>query len=244
MHQLCFVLFSSIPFAKAEVQDAGLLFLSCITQYIADMILAEDGTIEEILSTTVVALGIATTALGSMLILLAVFNCANIVSYLPLPVVGGYLAFIGYFCIVAGIGLCISKSMIDGTLESDIKILCDAKPLILALPGLGAALLMMLVTRYTTSDIALPATMVTIPILFYLVLYFSGCSMDDARRNQWIGEESSTASLSNLFDCFDMRLVRWDLIFSLRCITVWIGMVFVVSFSSCLDVAAISMDMG
>lgn len=79
MHQMCFVLFSSIPFAKAEVQDAGLLFLSCITQYIADTVLAEDGTIEEILSTTVVALGIATTALGSMLILLAVFNCANFV---------------------------------------------------------------------------------------------------------------------------------------------------------------------
>lgn len=242
---MCFVIFSSIPFAKAEVQDAGLLFLSCITQYIAEMILAVDGSMEEIISTTVVALGVATTSLGFMLVLLGVCNCANVVSYIPLPVIGGYLAFIGYFCIVSGIGLCISQSMIDGSLLSDIRILSDTKPLILATPGLCAAIFMMLVTRYVKNDAALPVAMISIPTLFFIVLYFSGHSIDDARRNQWIGDESSSATLSKLlFDDFDLNLVHWDLIFSIRCITVWVGMVFVVSFSSCLDVAAIAMDVG
>jgi MFS superfamily sulfate permease-like transporter len=36
--------------------------------------------------------------------------------------------------------------------------------------------------------------------------------------------------------------VRWDLIANI--LPTWVGMVFVVSFASCLDVAAISIDMG
>ena len=213
-------------------------------QYIADIILATDGTMEEIISTTVVALGVATTSLGFMRILLGAFNCANVVSYLPLSVIGGYLAFIGYFCIMSGIGLSISQSMIDGTLSSDIKILFDTKSLILAIPGIGAAIFMIIVTRYVKNDAALPMAMITTPVLFFTFLYFSSHSIDDARRNQWIGDDSSSASLSNLFEAFNLNVVRWDLIFSVRCITVWMGMVFVVSFTSCLDVAAISRDVG
>ena len=48
--------------------------------------------------------------------------------------------------------------------------------------------------------------------------------------------------VSELFKLVDFKLVHWGLwteIFS-----TWAGMVFVVSFASCLDVAAISIDMG
>ena len=244
VHQMSFVIFSSLPFSIAQVQDAGLLFLSCISQYIADTILREEGTMEEILSTTIVALGIATASLGLMLVLLGRFHCANAVSYLPLPVVGGYLAFIGYFCVIAGIGLSISQSMIDGTFLSDMQILSDKKSLMLATPAIISAFVMMYITRTAKSDMALPITMVAIPSLFFAIMYACGYTLDDARRNQWVGEETPPASLSALFELFDINLVRWDLVFSTRCITVWMGMVFVVSFSSCLDVAAISMDMG
>lgn len=244
VHQLSFVLFSSIPFSIAQVQDAGLLFLSCISNYIANVIISEGGTAEEILSTTVVALGVATATLGLMLMLMGRFKCANAVSYLPLPVVGGYLAFIGYFCVVAGVGLCISKSMIDGTILTDIRILSERKTLILATPGIISGIVMMYITRTAKSDMALPTVMVAIPSLFFAIMYGFGYTLEDARRNEWVGEETPPASISALFESFDINLVRWDLMLSTRCITVWMSMVFVVSFSSCLDVAAISMDMG
>jgi len=218
--------------------------LSCISQFIAARILEDQGTIEEIISTTVVALGIATASLGMMLMLMGRFNYANAVSYLPLPVIGGYLAYIGYFCVVAGVGLCISKSMIGGTFVSDMQILSDRHSLLLAAPGILSGVVMMMVARYAQNDITLPAVMVAIPSIFYAVLYISGYTMDDAREYHWIGEIEPHSSLSILLDMIDLDLVRWDLVFSSRCITVWIGMVFVVSFSSCLDVAAIAMDMG
>jgi SulP family sulfate permease len=35
----------------------------------------------------------------------AKFKLATLVQYVPLPVVGGYLGYVGYFCLAAGIGL-------------------------------------------------------------------------------------------------------------------------------------------
>jgi SulP family sulfate permease len=243
VHQMSFVAFSSLSFAKAEVQDAGLLFLSCMTNFIAQSIVDEGGGIDEILSTSIVTLGIATASLGIVLMFLGKFNCANAVSYLPLPVVGGYLAFIGYFCVVAGIGLCISTSMIEGSFITDIQILSDKHAFMLAFPGLMSGLLMMLVARFAQSEAALPMTMVAIPVAFYIFLYVGGYTLDDARQGQWVGDVQPTSSISSLLELVDFSLVRWDLVFSTRCLSVWVGMVFVVSFSSCLDVAAISMDM-
>lgn len=244
VHQFTFVCISSISFAKAEVQDAGLLFLSCMSQFIANRIIDEQGTIEEIISTTVIGLGIATACLGCMLMIMGKFNYANAVSYLPLPVVGGYLAFIGYFCVIAGVGLCISKSLVDESFVTFIETLMDRQSLTLAIPGILSGLLMMIVARYAKSDMTLPAMMVLLPSVFYIVLHFSDYTMDDARQNQWVGEVQPHTSLVALFDLLDFNLVRWDLVFSSKMVTIWFGMVFVVSFSSCLDVAAISLDMG
>jgi len=134
--------------------------------------------------------------------------------------------------------------MIDGSFITDIQILSDKHAFMLALPGLMAGLLMMLVARFAQSEAALPMTMVAIPLSFYIVLYVCGFTLDDARQGQWVGDIQPTSSISSLLKLVDFNLVRWDLVFSSRCLSVWVGMVFVVSFSSCLDVAAISMDMG
>lgn len=244
VHQLVFASLSSLTFAKAEVQDAGLIFLSSISNFIATTILEEGGSMEEVLSTTIVALGVATATLGVVLVLMGKFNYANLVAYLPLPVVGGYLSFIGYFCLVAGIGMCISKSTIDGGFFSDIQLLCDKESAILAAPGLIAGLIMMIVSRQAKSDAALPFTMVIIPFIFFVVIQFLGWSIEDARQHNWVAHATPPSPVMALFDLVDLKQVRWDLIFASKTLTTWLGMVFVVSFSSCLDVAAIGMDMG
>ncbi len=113
IHQLAFTLFSSLPFAIGTVQDAGLIFLSAMSNLIAEEILNGGGTPEEVLSTTLVLLPMGTACLGGVLVLMGRFRLADAVSYLPMPVVGGYLAFIGYFCLMAGTALCISESMMD-----------------------------------------------------------------------------------------------------------------------------------
>jgi SulP family sulfate permease len=97
--QLSFICFSTMSFAIGTVQDAGLIFLSSMANTIANEML-EDGESEKaILSTTMVLLSGGTALLGVVLIAIGKFKLTNVVSYLPMPVIGGYLAFIGYFCV-------------------------------------------------------------------------------------------------------------------------------------------------
>lgn len=44
-----------------------------------------------------------TAVLGVALVVLGRLRLASLVQYLPMPVVGGYLAYIGYFCGQAGL---------------------------------------------------------------------------------------------------------------------------------------------
>ena len=55
-------------------------------------------------------------------------------------------------------------------------------------------------------------------------------------------EVAPPVPVSDLFTLVDYSLVRWDLIRAI--LPTWMGMVFVVSFGSCLDITAISVDMG
>jgi hypothetical protein len=66
------------------------------------------------LATVMISLGISTAALGIALFIIGRLRLASLVSYLPAPVVGGYLAFIGYFCLIAGVNLCVPDLVFTG----------------------------------------------------------------------------------------------------------------------------------
>lgn len=94
VHQISFAIFSGIGFAIGQVQDAGLIFLSAMATSIVTGCEKKEG----IIPTTLVVLSIYTALLGAMLILIGRLKLATLVQYLPLPVIGGYLAYIGFFC--------------------------------------------------------------------------------------------------------------------------------------------------
>eukprot|EP00980_Cylindrotheca_fusiformis_P030448 scaffold24824_cov147-Cylindrotheca_fusiformis.AAC.2 len=124
----------------------------------------------------------------------------------------------------------------------DWKYMFSSDKLLLATTGLVAGLVLTLTSRLATNSAALPLIMVAIPASFYLILFMAGLSLDDARDSGWVGAEAPSVPVRDLFGLVDFGQVRWDLIGSV--LPTWVGMVFVVSFASCLDVAAISIDMG
>lgn len=87
IHQLGFFLFSTLDFAIGTVQDAGLIFLSAMANVIANRMMEDGHSKEEILSTTIVLLCLGTACLGLILILMGRFRLADAVAYLPMPVV-------------------------------------------------------------------------------------------------------------------------------------------------------------
>jgi MFS superfamily sulfate permease-like transporter len=151
---------------------------------------------------------------------------------------------------------------------SDWTLLFDQHSLLLAIPGVLSGIALTAVARKCEDEAMLPISMVVIPVIFYIVLFAGGWSIEDAREGGWVGETSPPVPVVDLFHLVDFGKVRWDLfkdliptwlgeyLFPARfgeqylvshvltLIDAMLGMTFVVSFSSCLDVAAISMDMG
>jgi len=118
------------------------------------------------------------------------------VSYLPMPVIGGYLAFIGYFCLEAGIGLSISVAM---TSLQDWVYLFNPQAILLATPALVSGLVLTWLSRNSTNDAALPLAMVAIPVFFYAIVWFSGVGLDGAREAGWVGGTSAADRKNTLF---------------------------------------------
>lgn len=119
------------------------------------------------------------------------------VSYLPMPVIGGYLAFIGYFCIEAGIGLAISQNIMS--IQDWLILFQSSKNMLLALPAFIAGFILTYITRNVKNDIVLPLAMILIPGLFYFAIFSCNIGMDGARNGGWMG---GTLMSFFLFRCY------------------------------------------
>jgi SulP family sulfate permease len=142
-------------------------------------------------STALIILPLYTTLLGVLLIVTGRLKLASIVQYLPMPVIGGYLAFIGFFCGQAGLAM---MAGVDVSGPADWWRLCNTGSVVLFLPGLvlGCAIYLVLITF--RSPLVLPVCLVASLLGFYTVLWLSGQSLQDARDAGWIGQLQPTGN--------------------------------------------------
>lgn len=68
--------------------------------------------------------------------------------------------------------------------------LFNKEAIVLAIPGIIAGALLVLIVRNVESDAALPLAMVLIPGSFYLLLFVTGSNLEEAREKGWVGEAS------------------------------------------------------
>lgn len=179
IHQLCFSMFSSLPFAVGQVQDAGLIFLSAMSGSIA----RSCNNPENIVPTTLFILGSSTAILGVMLIIVSKLRLASLVQYLPMPVIGGYLAFIGFFCGEAGLSMMAGVQVTNLTQWNRFM---NRDAFVLMLPGLVAGLLMSYLLHKIRSPLTFPLCLLSILAIFFGVMLLSGSSFEDMRNAGWI----------------------------------------------------------
>ena len=117
---------------QGQVQDVGLVFLSALASAVVAQCQEAGWLDEDTLATVLVSLVAATGIVGVLVMVTGVpmnpiashceairaskaswpgsaaplragaLKVAGLVQYVPLPVVGGYLCFVGYFCLAAG----------------------------------------------------------------------------------------------------------------------------------------------
>ncbi|MGH7955274.1 MAG: hypothetical protein ACREOZ_04865, partial [Gloeomargaritales cyanobacterium] len=189
VHQLTFSSFSSLPFAVGQVQDAGLIFLSAMAKKIANYcrmtpyFMNDD---EYILASTTILLPLCTVILGVALVVIGRMNLASYVQSLPTPVVGGYLAFIGFFCGQSGLSL-MAHVNVENILQW-CKFLESYDALLHLLPGLIGGMTTYISVRKLRHMSVLPGCIAGLVIGFYVALGLMGYTVDDARLNGWVSQ--------------------------------------------------------
>ncbi|KAK9845864.1 hypothetical protein WJX81_004564 [Elliptochloris bilobata] len=249
MHQLVFTIMSSLPFAVAQVQDVSLIFQSAMATSIAAMCTAAGFKAEEALGTSLLTLVIATFVVGVLIVLVGKFKLASLVQYVPLPCVGGYLGYVGYFCFAAGISLACGIEV--GSFTSWAK-LADADALMRLAPTMGATALLLAAMKLAPlctgtrlealAPLFLPGALVLIPVAFQLVLLAMGVSLQDAADAGWVLQPKPGTPFWEVYRLFNIKDLRFDGIY-------WkaaayqtpkiIALFFICAFGSSLDVAAI-----
>jgi SulP family sulfate permease len=237
IHQLCFSTFSTLPFAVGSVQDAGLIFLSTIASNIVKQCQERGYDDEVTLATTLVGLSLFTAVLGTGLIVIGRLKLAQYVQKLPTPVVGGYLAFIGFFCGQSALSL-MAKKQVSGILEW-WKFL-HRESIYLMTPGILGGCGIYMAVRKIKHMAVLPTSIMIILATFYIVLKFCGISLDDAKNLGLMSQADTPPSWNHTWDYIKFDKVVWE-IFPDQLFTV-ISMIFVVALSSSLDIAAIDLE--
>ncbi|GLI60655.1 hypothetical protein VaNZ11_002855 [Volvox africanus] len=244
IHQLVFVGLSTLPFAIGQVQDVGLIFLSAMASDIALQVTGPDAAAVA-LGSSLLAMTLSTFIVGLLTVVVARLKLADMVSYVPLPVVGGYLGFVGYFCIAGGTALA-SGVQVD-TLVSWTN-LFSWDPFTKLIPTAASITALMLCVKYVSHPLALPGLLTVIPLTFHLVLWLIGWNLEQAQGAGWA--MPPTAGMSDcwkLWGLYNLQNGGLTQGVNLGAIVSQLpklaGLFLVVCFGSCMDVAAIQSDM-
>ena len=238
VHQICFSTFSSLPFAVGQVQDAGLIFLSKIASDLVRRCKEEGHDDEEILATVTIVLGLCTALLGLGLLIIGYFKLASTVQLLPTPVVGGYLAFIGFFCGQGGLSI---QAGIEVTGIMQWGAFFTPETFKLILPGLICGIMIYVLVRRIRHMAVLPCCIFGMCAVFYVVLFATGTTLEEARDAGWVSAADDPPPWYLTWSYLRLDKVVWSDL--LPQIPTLIGMTFVVALSSSLDVAAIELEL-
>ena len=254
--------------AAGGVHGGGLVAdLAAKTSVEATLMLSD----EVVVATALWLLGIATAALGFMLIVIGKLRLASLAQYLPVPVVGGYLAYIGFYCGQAGLAMMADEQLIGlGDWPKLFNEAAAARILVgvcvcLAIKLAGALAKKHHWSRATAAGI-IPGTLCLTMAIFYAGGLVFGYSLEDAREGGWVGKKPAVAAADvggTTGGWRDIAVLKpWTLYFPNatpsdmssvflglgrllpQVLPNWLAMVCVVAFSSSLDVAAIEMELG
>lgn len=195
---------------------------------------------EKRISTVLIHLSLSSAFVGIGLIALGRFRLASFVQYLPTPVIGGYLAYIGFFLIKGGLSL---MTNVHVTGPSTWLSLLTYHNVSLMGPGIIYGIALSILTNRFGNVSVFPCCVISMPIVFFVLVYLSGSSLQDARVHGYLAPDEKGVSLTEMYHLFDFKSIQWHAMFPAQIPTI-LSMFIVISFASSLDIAAICMGTG
>lgn len=199
---------SSHPNCMVEVQDAPIAILSFPLITMGAQMAADAASQETIFYTIVLTLMTSTLGTGLFMLVIARFKLGNLVRFTPYPVIGGFLAGIGWILFKGGIDVMAGFSV---DLHSFSQLL-EPMTLLKWVPGLVFGLFLYYLLRKFNHFLILPGMVVGAIILFFIILNILGISFAQAESAGWFLGPFPTGSLWEPISLSGLSLVRWDLI--------------------------------
>jgi len=217
---------SSYPGMVGVAQDGPAAILGILALSIAARM--PDGSSQEALfSTIVAAIALSTLVTGVLFLTVGRLKLGNLVRFVPYPVVGGFLAGLGWLLVKAGFGV-----MTDGPLSlSQVPHLLAFGVLVKWLPGMVYAVFLLFLCRKYTHYLVMPAMFIAAILLFYLIVILTGTSFADAGSSGWFLGPFPEGSLWQPLSISSFSLVHWKVVLGQFGSA---GTIFIISFISLL----------
>ncbi len=205
---MCLVvaLFSSFPPSVCLPQDAPAAVMAAVAAGIAATTAGAANPAGGY-ATVAAAMVLSTMATGVMFLVLGRFGLGNLMRYMPYPVVGGFMAGIGWLLIQGSVGITTGVSLSFATLPQ----LLAADKLLRLLPAVLLTLALLTAMKRWGSAYVLPGTLALALGAFGLYLAFTGqTGADAAQAGLLLGGMPEGSMLWPVFGPADLALIRWD----------------------------------
>ncbi len=179
--RLVVALWSSQPAVVASLEDAPAAIFA-VGAFAAVRALPAGSTSAEMFATVVVFAALTAAICGLFFLLLGTFRLGYLVRFVPYPVVGGFLAGVGYL-LVAG-SLRVMTGQPFRLVEAGMLFQSGVPGRWLG--GAGIAVLLLVLMRIRKHYLILPGVLVAGVIGFYAILLLSGVSLDQARQGGYV----------------------------------------------------------
>lgn len=170
-------LMSSYKPVIASPQDTTVVVVAVLATQIAAEARAA-GSAASVLPTVIAAVALVSLIVGAVLFALGGLRVGKIVRFIPYPVIGGFLAGIGWMLIDGSIGLMAGVSLSPTKLGA----LFHPDTLKLWLPGVGFGISLLVITRRYQHFLVFPGLLVVGIVAFYGWVGLSTMSVSDVSR--------------------------------------------------------------
>ncbi|PSN13011.1 hypothetical protein C7293_17765 [filamentous cyanobacterium CCT1] len=198
---------ASLSGMLSTLQETSTAIMALIASSIASQ-MAPTASGNEILATVILTIVLTNLLTGFCYFAFGVLNLGNLPRFIPYPVVGGFLAGTGWLLVQGAMSLMT-------TLPPEVAQLgrlFQPAQLVQWLPGLGFAMLLLLLLRRYKHALIMPGALLGGTILFYLLLAATQTSIAEARTFGLFLDPFSAGELRPSFSIAELAQADWAVV--------------------------------
>ena len=191
--------------ATVQTEPAAILALmatSIVAALPADA--GRDAAYGTVLAAMIVAAGLT----GLVLTILGIFRLGAFIRFIPYPVIGGFMAGIGWLLFTGSITVMTGIEVVRGSVPR----LMGADAVAHWLPGLVLALAMLVAQRRLPRAPVMPVLLLASMAIFYAVLLGAGMTMREATAGGWVLGDLPRVSIAELTGSGVLADAHWGVI--------------------------------